>query len=44
LQASHVRDLRGVIEREKAQIGALISMESPTKPVLKEAASISQLD
>jgi DNA modification methylase len=38
LQASHVRDLRGVIEREKADIGVLISMESPTKPMLKEAA------
>jgi DNA modification methylase len=38
LQASHVRDLRGVIEREKAEIGALISMEPPTKPMLKEAA------
>jgi site-specific DNA-methyltransferase (adenine-specific) len=38
LQAGHVRDLRGVIEREKAEIGALISMEPPTKPMLKEAA------
>lgn len=38
IQASHVRDLRGVIEREKAEIGALISMEPATKPMLKEAA------
>jgi site-specific DNA-methyltransferase (adenine-specific) len=38
VQASHVRDLRGVIEREKAKIGVLISMEAPTKPMLKEAA------
>src|SRR5438876_8919682 len=38
LQAGHVRDLRGVIERERAEIGALISMEAPTKPMLKEAA------
>ncbi|HZP00067.1 MAG TPA: DNA methyltransferase [Terriglobia bacterium] len=38
VQAAHVRDLRGVIEREKAEIGVLISMESPTKPMLKEAA------
>jgi hypothetical protein len=38
VQASHVRDLRGVIEREKADIGVLISMEPPTKPMLKEAA------
>ena len=38
LQAAHVRDLRGVIEREKAAIGVLLSMEAPTKPRLKEAA------
>src|SRR5271157_2649677 len=38
VQAAHVRDLRGVIEREKAEIGVLISMEPPTKPMLKEAA------
>ncbi|MGA8154196.1 MAG: DNA methyltransferase [Terriglobales bacterium] len=38
LQAGHVRDLRGVIEREKAEIGVLISMEPPTKPMLREAA------
>jgi hypothetical protein len=33
-----VRDLRGVIEPEEAPIGVLISMESPTKPMLKGAA------
>jgi site-specific DNA-methyltransferase (adenine-specific) len=33
-----VRDLRGVIEREKAEIGVLISMEAPSKPMVKEAA------
>jgi hypothetical protein len=38
LHATYVRDLRGVIEREKAEIGVLISMESPTKPMKKEAA------
>ncbi len=38
LMATHVRDLRGVIEREKAEIGVLISMEPPTKPMQKEAA------
>ncbi|PYV57866.1 MAG: hypothetical protein DMG98_09240 [Acidobacteria bacterium] len=32
------KPLRGVIERERAEIGALISMEAPTKPMLKEAA------
>jgi len=34
-----VRDLRGVVEREAAQIGVLISMEKPTSAMRKEAAS-----
>lgn len=34
-----VRDLRGVIEREKAEIGVLISLEDVTKPMTTEAAS-----
>ena len=38
MQSAYVRDLRGVIERDEAQIGVLISMEAPTKPMLKEAA------
>ena len=38
VQSAYVRDLRGVIEREEAQIGVLISMEAPTRPMLKEAA------
>lgn len=36
---SHVRDLRGVIDREKAEIGVLICMAEPTKPMRAEAAS-----
>ena len=36
---AHVRDLRGVVERENAAIGLLISMEAPTAPMSKEAAS-----
>jgi site-specific DNA-methyltransferase (adenine-specific) len=36
---SYVRDLRGVIEREKAAIGVLISMHEPTKPMIAEATS-----
>ena len=36
---SHVRDLRRVVEREKAEIGVLISLEEPTKPMRSEAAS-----
>jgi hypothetical protein len=38
VNVAQVRDLRGVIEREKAEIGVLISMEKPSKPMLKEAA------
>ncbi len=34
-----IRDLRGTVEREKAAIGVLITLESPTKPMLDEAAS-----
>ena len=40
VQSAYVRDLRGVIEREEAQIGVLIGMEAPTKPMLKEAAEV----
>lgn len=36
---SHIRDLRGVIERENAQIGVLISMDEPTKQMRTETAS-----
>ncbi|MCX6338662.1 MAG: DNA methyltransferase [Candidatus Aureabacteria bacterium] len=36
---SHIRDLRGVVDREKAAIGVLISMEEPTKPMKTEAAT-----
>jgi len=35
----HVRDLRGVIEREKAEIGVFICMQRATKPMRAEAAS-----
>jgi hypothetical protein len=33
-----VRDLRGVVEREKAEIGVLISMEKATRAMRQEAA------
>jgi site-specific DNA-methyltransferase (adenine-specific) len=36
---SHIRDLRGVVEREKAEIGVLITMRNPTAPMASEAAS-----
>ncbi|MGH7786490.1 MAG: DNA methyltransferase [Candidatus Binatia bacterium] len=35
----HVRDLVGVLAREKAQIGVLITMQEPTRPMRTEAAS-----
>ena len=35
----HIRDLVGVISREKAEIGAFLSLEPPTSPMRREAAS-----
>jgi site-specific DNA-methyltransferase (adenine-specific) len=35
-----VRDLRGVLDREKAAIGILISLQPPTNPMETEAASV----
>lgn len=34
----HVRDLRGVIEREKAEIGVLVTLGKPTKKMVQEAS------
>ena len=39
VSVSHVRDLRGVMDREKADMGVLISLEAPTAAMSKEAAS-----
>lgn len=36
---SHLRDLRGVMDREKADIGVLLCLDEPTTPMRKEAAS-----
>ena len=38
LNVSQLRDLRGVLDRENAQIGVVISMEKPTGPMRVEAA------
>jgi site-specific DNA-methyltransferase (adenine-specific) len=38
INVAHVRDLRGVLDREKADVGVLISMEPPSRPMVKEAA------
>jgi len=35
---SQIRDLRGTIEREEAEIGVFLCFEEPTKPMLREAA------
>ena len=39
MSVAHVRDLRGVVEREKAEIGVLISLEEPTSAMRTEAAA-----
>ena len=39
VHASYVQALRGAVEREKAPIGVLITLEEPTKPMLQEAAA-----
>jgi DNA modification methylase len=36
---THVRDLRGVSDREKAAIGVLLTVQEPTGPMRTEAAS-----
>ncbi len=38
VQVAHVRDLRGVVEREKAAIGVLIALDEPTRNMRAEAA------
>lgn len=43
-QASHVRDLIGVLEREKAAIGVLISMQEATAPMKTEAATAGHFE
>jgi len=37
ISVAHIRDLRGVIEREQAEIGVLITLHPPTKPMRVEA-------
>ena len=39
VSVSMVRDLKGVLEREKAPIGVFLTLEPPTRPMEKEAAS-----
>ncbi|MGI8803446.1 MAG: restriction endonuclease, partial [Solirubrobacteraceae bacterium] len=39
VHVGHVRDLVGVLKREKAQIGVVTSLNKPTRPMRAEAAS-----
>jgi len=39
MSVAQIRDLRGVIEREQAAIGVLITIQPPTKPMRAEAAA-----
>ncbi len=41
---AHVRDLHGVVDRESAQIGVLITFQEPTGPMRAEAASAGFYD
>jgi len=41
---AYVRDLRGVVDREQAAIGALISLEEPTPAMRREAAEAGFYD
>ena len=42
--AAHVRDLKGTLEREKAAIAVLVTLEEPTKPMKTEAVSAGFYD
>ncbi len=39
---SMIRDLKGVIEREKAGVGVFLTLTEPTKPMVAEAAAAGQ--
>lgn len=39
VDASMIRDLKGVMVREKAAVGIFITLTDPTRPMLKEAAA-----
>jgi len=39
IPANHIRELRGVVDREGAQIGVLLTLESSSRPMRAEAAS-----
>ncbi len=39
-----IRDLRGVIEREGAEIGIFLTLSETTKPMITEAAAAGQFE
>jgi site-specific DNA-methyltransferase (adenine-specific) len=39
VNSSHIRDLKGTLQREKAAIGVFITLEPPTRDMTKEAVS-----
>jgi len=39
VNAAHIRDLKGTMEREKAEMGLFITLEEPTQPMKTEAVS-----
>jgi len=39
INVAQVRDLKGVLEREQAALGALITLKPPTRPMREEAAA-----
>ncbi len=39
VKVGDIRDLKGVLEREKATIAALLTLQEPTKPMKEEAIS-----
>ncbi len=39
ISVSQVRELKGVLEREKASVGVFITLEEPTRPMREEAAA-----
>jgi DNA modification methylase len=39
IKSGDIRDLVGTVNREKAEMGVFITLEKPTKPMLKEAES-----
>lgn len=41
---AHIRDLRGVIERENAEIGVFLTLQEPTKSMRSEAAGAGFYD